>query len=74
MISTNENITETGAYYWALSGDSSLSVRADFAALSGMNIITELGKIYNLTDPNSLGFTIAAVNKIVSDNYKCATS
>jgi|LauGreDrversion4_2_1035121.scaffolds.fasta_scaffold221504_4 hypothetical protein len=37
-----------------------------------MNIITELGKIYNVTDPNSLGFTIAAVNKIVSDNYKCA--
>ena len=42
--------------------------------MSGMNIITELGKIYNTTDPNSLGFTIAAVNKIVSDNYKCATS
>ena len=42
--------------------------------MSGMNIITELGKIYNTTDPNSLGFSIAAVNKIVSDNYKCATS
>jgi len=72
MISPNSNISETGAYYWALSGDSTLSVRLEFATLSGMNVITELGKIYNITDPNSLGFTIAEVNKIVSQNYNCA--
>ena len=47
MISPNSNISETGAYYWALSGDSTLSVRLEFATLSGMNVITELGKIYN---------------------------
>ena len=39
-----------------------------------MNVITELGKIYDSTDNKSLGFTIAEVNKIVSQNYKCATT
>ena len=73
MNSPNSNISETGSYYWARSGDNSLSERLEFATLSGMNVITELGKIYNVTDSNSLGYTIAEVNKIVSNYYKCAS-
>ena len=45
MISPNSNVTETGAYYWALSGDGSLPVRGEFGTLSGMNVFTELSKI-----------------------------
>ena len=59
MISPNSNVTETGAYYWALSGDGSLPVRGEFGTLSGMNVFTELSKIYNATDNNSLGYASA---------------